>query len=273
VCTYFEWDSLFSRPLRTTLICSILILFFRKSNKKLVEWMKENRISVGKTLLIYCIVFGISLLWLHVFSIWFFSGYELEIKTEQIKSPLAGFFSNESLKNRISLLIWGWWIIWIPWMSSVVARASVGFSVIRAWFQASLFPLLFFIALLPKLLPAHWVSIANAFQSSLIRLGTVLIIFMFMGIAWGKLYDRGDVSRGMMLPIGRLSRRSLTEWMSLVITWLICYIPGWFILGWLLMQLMVTLGGIFMTVVIAFFMVAWISSLIGFSKQRKAIKI
>ena len=144
---------------------------------------------------------------------------------------------------------------------------GVGNSFIRAFIQSILLPLLFFCVYLPKIDAAN--GLLQQFNTmpwvQLLLMGVVLLFIWF---AWGHMHTRGDVARGAMPSIAKLSVRPLSRWMTVVTLWLACYIPGWFLLGWLPMQIIVTLCGLFIMIVVGFFLLSWGSLLF----HREALK-
>lgn len=269
----FGWDSLFLTPFRATFICALIILFFQKTNKQLIAWMKQYQVAIGMVFIIYIVAFTLFISWLHGFSGWLTSGQEGMISVLGAKSVLAGSYTEQSLHNRIQFLIWGWWSIWIPWMASLVARASVGFTLPRAFLHSILFPLVVFGWILPQLRTngGLWENIFNSWGGQWL-MGAGLLLFIWMN--WKGQRTVGDVARGAMLPIGRLSKRPLNRWMMIVTLWLACYIPGWFLLGWLPLQIMVTLGGFFMMAAVSLFIGTWVAFLFRLlvAKKYKALE-
>ena len=264
-------DPLFSTPLRTTFICGLIIVALRKSNLQLIDWMSRAQSSVAKTLIIYILAASFFILWLHGFADWFSLGSEITDSNKVLKSVLAGSFTEEALQTRIQLLICGWWCIWMPWMVSLVARASIGFSVLRAFLQSLVVPFSVFLLVLPKVTPDQWQTVYTWFKTPLVQILISMVFMLFMIKAWGNMRTLGDVSRGAMLPIGRLTQRPLKRWMHYIIVGLIAYIPGWMMLGWLPMQFFVSLNAIFILFVVAFFLFAWAASLcrLFFFKKNK----
>ena len=254
-------DSLFSMPLRTAFICGLIIVVLRKPNLQLIDWMERYQCSVAKTLIVYTAAVAFFILWLHGFAEGFSLGSGATDPAKVVKSALAGSFSEEGLQTRIQLLILGWWCIWIPWMTSLIARTSVGFSILQAFLQSLILPLGIFFVVLPKVTLDHWMVLYAGFKMPVVQCMAFIGLIIFMVKAWGNMRTVGDVARGMMIPVGRLSQRSLKRWMHFVIVGLIAYIPGWMMLGWLPMQFFVTLNAIFMLVVVAFFLFAWAASL------------
>lgn len=250
VNTYFGLGSLFSVPLRTLFILGLMIFVFQRINKQLIPWMTQHRISVGQLLIIYVLTFAFFVSWLHGSSDWLTLAIQIP-SSEGEKSYFAGVFTEKSLQVRIQYLIWGWWSIWIPWMASLVARSSIGFSILRALIQALLLPVIIF----------GW-GMHYMLQLPSIQILGLLVVFLSMWMMWSKMRTMGDVLNGAMLSIGRISTRPLTRWMTVLMFWLTCYIPGWFMLGWLPMQFIVTLAGLFMmSVVVALLIGIWGASL------------
>lgn len=256
---YFGLDSLFSVPLRTMFILGLLIFVFQRINKQLIAWMGKNQISVAQILIIYVLTFALLLLWLHGSVDWL----TLPIAQPSFageKSYFAGTFSEQSLQIRMQYLIWGWWSIWIPWMTSLVARSSIGFSIPRALVHALLLPAIVFGWGMQYIGLAEWTAIYQWLQLPTLQLAILLSLFLCMWAMWGEMLTMGDVLRGAMLPIRRVSNHSLTRWMTILLFWIIGYIPSGFILGWLPMQVMVTVGGLFLNTVAALLIGIWAAS-------------
>lgn len=256
VNVYLGLESLFSVPLRTLFILGLMIFIFQRINKQLVAWMSQHHIAVGQVLIIYVLTFAFFLSWVHGTSDWLTLAIQIP-SSEGEKSYFAGIFSEKSLQIRIQYLIWGWWSIWIPWMASLVARSSIGFSISRALMQALLLPAVLFGWGIQSMGLAEWALVYQWLQVPSIQILGLLVVFLSMWMMWGETRTIGDVLKGAMLPIGRISIRPLTRWMTVLMFWLTCYIPGWFMLGWLPMQFIVTLGGLFMSGVVAILMGIW----------------
>jgi hypothetical protein len=260
VNAYFGLDSLFSVPLRTIFILGLMIFVFQRINKQLIAWMGRHQISVGQVLMIYILAFAFFVSWLHGSSDWLTLAIQIP-SGEGEKSYLSGIFSEKSLQERIQYLIWGWWSIWIPWMASWVARSSIGFSIPRALMQALLLPTVVFGWGMQYMGLVEWASVYQWLQLPSMQLLVLAVIFLGMWVMWSETRTLGDVFRCAMLPIGQISNRSLTRWMTVLLFWLTCYIPGWFMLGWLPMQFTVTLSGLFMMGAEALLIAAWGASL------------
>ncbi len=258
---FLKQDSLFLTPLRTTFICGLVIIVLRKPNVQLIEWMNRYQSSVAKTLMICIFAVSFFILWLHSCADWLPLGTEVTDLNRVLKSSLAGSFSEHALQSRIHLLIWGWWGIWIPWMTSLVARSAIGFSVLQAFLQSLLLPLLLFSVVLSKVTMGQWLAFYAWFKMPAIQILAFMGLLLFVIKAWGNMVTLGDVARGAMIPMGRLTKRPLKRWMHYLIMGLIAYIPGWMMLGWLPMQFFVSLEAIFMLIVVALFIFAWAASL------------
>lgn len=252
----FGWDSLFSVPLRTLFILGLMIFVFQRINKRLIAWMGQHHISVGQVLMIYILTFALFVLWLHGTGDWLTLGLPVPSLASE-KSYFAGVFNEQSLHLRIQYLIWGWWSIWIPWMTSLVARSSIGFSIPRALIQALLLPVMLFGFGMQYQDRVDWALIYEGLQLPTIQLFVLFGIFFCLWAICGEMRTLGDVLRGAMLPIKRVTSRSLTRWMTVLIFWITCYIPSAFILGWLPMQLIVTFGGFFINIAVALFIGIW----------------
>lgn len=265
VNTCFGWDSLFRVPLRTLFILGLMLFVFRKINKQLIEWMSKHQVSVGQILIIYILTFALFLLWLHAAGDWLTSVMPAPLPNSE-KSYFAGMFNEKSLHVRIQYLIWGWWSIWIPWMASLVARSAIDCSIPRALIQALLLPVIVFCFCMQYQDLVDWTLIYAGLQLPAIQLLVLFGIFFCLWVMCGEMRTMGDVLRGDMLPMGRVSNRPLTRWMTVLIFWLTCYIPSEFILGWLPMQFSVTFLGLFMNIAVVIFIGIWGVSLFNLTR-------
>lgn len=260
VNAYFGLESLFRVPLRTIFILGFLIFIFQRINKQLIQWMTQQNISVAQLLIIYILTFGLFLSFLHGSSDWLTLPIEVPVELSK-KSYFAGVFSEQSLQIRIQYLIWGWWGIWIPWMSSWIARSSIGFSIVRALIQALILPAMLFGFGIQMMSNAKWMVIYQWLQMPSIQLLVAIGLFLWIWTLGSETRTIGDVLRGAMLPLGRISKRPLTRWMTILMLWITCYVSGSFILGWLFMQFIVTVGGLFMIGVVLILIGRWGASL------------
>ena len=254
---YFGWESLFQRPLKTTFFFSLIIVVFRKTNKQLITWMNDYKVGLGRTLVVYMLGISFLILMMHGFSDWFTFGLEDKIDFENTRSPLVGHLSEQTVQTRFTYLILGWWAVWVPWMSSMVARAAIGVSVFRALVQSLVIPVLVFGFGLPQITETHLVLLENVFHSPLIQIGCIAALLSFMLLAWGKIYNTGDAFRGAMLPIGNLPKGPLTRWMETIAVWIAFFLPGWFVLGWLPAQVLFTVILWFTVIVVFAYILAW----------------
>lgn len=256
VNAYLGLGSLFSVPLRTLFILALMTFVFRKMNKQLIAWMTQHHISVGQFLLVYILIFSLFVLWLHGTSDWLTLSLSVPALPEQ-KSYFAGAFEPKVLESRIQYLIWGWWSIWIPWMASLVARSSIGFSIARAVSHALLVPILLFGWGMQYWDRVEWALVYQWLQSPTIQLVVLAGILLFLWVMCGEMRTLGDLLKGAMLPVRRVSNRPLKDWITVLMLWLSCYIPSVFMLGWLPMQIMVTVGGLFMSAAVMMLIGVW----------------
>lgn len=233
----FGWGSIFATPHRTLFICSLVLIVFRKSILRLIDWMQKSRFSVGSFVLTYIVVFAFFFLWLYG-SVEIF--YSKEIKDIEGKIPMVQNEIIASVLNTKSyLLLLGWWAVWTPWLASVVARCSLGHSVIAALAQSLLVPTLFFGYVLERLDIQHFYGY---FEPMGMQLFCVTLGLVGLWWVWSKTYTLGDVYRGVMESTRTLSKRSLSKWLMLATNWFMCYCFGTLLLGWLVTQLIVTVG-------------------------------
>jgi hypothetical protein len=268
------------------MITLFVILFLRKTQKEAIKWMYQYKGSIGIVVLLYALIFSAMFLGLHFVSILLIGDKVFEVPGEILKSPLAGNFTEENLHTRITLLIWGWWGVWLPWMSSLAARFAVKTSFLKGLLLASILPIIVFTALLiTPLTQTSDLNVANVGNVNIWPLieqmlskpfnqALVLIsVFGFMLFAWGNMKTFGDVQRGAMYSMPKITKRSLRTWMKVTLAMMSYYTVGWLFLGWYIMQCMVTLGGLFIFIVVAFFILSWGYSLLKSRFRRKTISV
>lgn len=259
----FGWNSVFVMPMQTTFISVLIMLVFRKSNANFIVWRDRKNLSVGTTMLIYALIFSIIFLWLQGSAIKFGLGTSaLEAGEQASKSLLAGDFSKDALENKIMYLIWGWWYLWMPWLASVVGRASLMCTPKRAFLQALIVPGCVFGWLLNRLSTHTWELVYEWFLQIPIQIAGILGLLIFIGINWRNAYTLEDMELGALSSVTTVrGHTSLNRWMIFFSLWFSCLIPGWLMLGWLPLQFIFSLGGFFMLLVATFFIGAWGTSL------------
>jgi len=246
--------SLLETPYRGIIFWIVILFSFRRSNPKILEWMREKQFSMGTRLAFYAVGF-ILLLVLFQATMQIFS-FETESQGAPLKSPLAGSFSEAALNFRLMLLCWGWWGIWVPWMSSLIARYSVGFSVARAMIHAVILPLFIFYVLSQNIKRLSQIEMDALFQMPFFEILGGLICLLFIMGSLRKVYNFSQFTGGMMLPLGKFPKRALTKIISVFLVCLVTYIPASFALGWVPAQVIVSVSAAFILTMIIGFMVA-----------------
>lgn len=256
ICHAFQWPSLFETPFRTLFIVALLLVYFQKNNQRLLDWLKLKRIPLGGMITLYIIILSFFLIWIHGFATWFFEGYEHLDRSLAMKSEIAGHLSENEQNTRISLLIWGYFGIWIPWMVSFTGRMCIILGS-RPWLGALftfIYPGLVFYGISEYGQVTHWNAVWNILDQNphlQIMLSFALMIFIMM--IWGRTQTTADLERGAMVSIGHLHPRPLTKWMSLFILIFTCYFSALLLIGFIPSQVIGTLSaGFMMTVVVGF---------------------
>jgi hypothetical protein len=257
VTVILELDSIFHQPLRSVFIMTLLILVFRKPMKKFLENAQKWKISLGKLLGVYVLLFSFFFLWLHAASGWVQIPLETTAAQTMDVSPLMKSFTESAISTRLHYLILGWWLVWLPWMASTVARASLGRSPIGALGQTLLIPLGFFVFLLPKVTDIDYLALKSWLELPEGLAVSALLLMGFMQKAWGKMKRLEDVFWGAMLPFQRLSHRPFSRWVEMLFLWSMCYPICWFVSGWLPMQIIVSFGTFFIILVSFIYLSTW----------------
>lgn len=253
-----EWNSLFLQPLKTGFICALLLVVFRKKIKTLASAMIENKwLSVGKTMLLYILFFSFFFLWLHGTSDWF--TVKLDPKTEATMSVSAmmGHLSETTIHTRLSYLMFGWWLVWTPWMASWVARVAMQSSFLSAFVQSLIIPVVSFGVLLPSLSVEEWNNKMEWLSLPMGGLVTSLALVGFTKLAWGHFRKIRHIFSGGMQPMAMVVQHSTKQWVEMMLMWFSCYLLSWFVLGWLPMQLILTIGIFFILISLSLSLFGW----------------
>lgn len=267
--------SLFNPYALTPFVLVMLLLVFLKVNLRVIEKIDKHKIALGKMFLVYIIIFSILLFYLHYLTSELLTQYpivEENIKPiMQTKSTLVGSFSETDRDTRLMLLIWGWWGIWIPWMASLVARFSMGLSVSQAFLKSILFPVVIFALFIFKITVSDWVKVEAYLLEPPMIFFIPVILLLFIYYAWGNIRTTADIARGCLPSSPRLHKRSLQPWLSVFFLWLTCYLPAWLMLGWVPLQVIVTLGTGFTSLLVFAFIFSLIKSLF-FTRAKFSLK-
>jgi hypothetical protein len=245
--------SLSETPFLTIMLLGMFIVTFRRLSAECIIWMTKNQISLGNILILLLLAFAISMLWLHTLSMTFIAQLQpLLMKVE--KSHWVGNLSEDVLQRRLPLFIWGWWMVWAPWMVTFVARWSIGLSIRQALISALILPVGLFLWFVPTITIEEWIRFSKALEIPLVRVWLSLGLLAFIWLLWGKMRNTMDVSLGCMLPLKRWKQRSLKAWMNSFSLSIITYVSAWLAIGWIPAQVIATYGGGFINVLVLFFL-------------------
>ncbi len=261
LCTLFHLESLFARPLRLIFMGGLIIFVLRKPTQKLMLWMEQYKASLATVLGIYLGLFMVFLMWLHGTSDIISPSAATTPPELLIKSALAGPLTKTTLDSHLSLLILGWWALWLPWMVSQAARAALGSSMVAALLKLSALPLCLFFCF-SGLTTWYYDVLKSFLYQPWVQAFACFTLCVWLQSIWGKIFTMGDLQRGAMLAPRRLSKRSLSRWMTVVFAWFSCYLLGYFMLGWRLTQFMLSAAACVMVVLALIFSMAWVSSLV-----------
>lgn len=262
-----SFPSLFEYPLHTFFMFSLGALVFRTQNLRIINFMTRNKMSLGSVFIAYIMSFSVCILLMQMaFHIFDFG--------KQVFGPHAQGFSDLSIilipsseieTLRLTLLIWGWWALFIPLMSSVIARLSMGKRIFEALLSALLLPGLLFLYVIPNL-PFDVSS--DRFNNLFFSYFTLplyghwciaLFILLVLKMIWGKTYNTGEILLQAMPPHPKVKRRPIKNWLRMNIISALSFLLGFFLLGWLQVQMAVTLAGFsVLTIILAFVVCLWI---------------
>jgi len=250
----FGWDSIFHKPIRSIFIGGLLIMVFRKRIKTLLSKTQQWKTPLGKLLGGYALGLSFFFLWLHAASGWLALSADTGIKDI---SPILQSFNAKTISTRLHYLILGWWFVWLPWMASVVAKATEGRAPFRVLIQTLVIPVGVFLFLLPMLTETHYGQLKLWLSQPLGLSVSACGLIFFMQTAWGRMKRLDDVFWGAMPPLQKLTHRPLSRWVDMLFLWLMCYPICWFVSGWLSMQLIVSLGIFFIGIVCFIYLSTW----------------
>lgn len=266
LCGVWGWSSPLFFSARTAVVWFLIVLWYRKKHVRLAEWMQEQKISMGGRLVIY--ILGLTALLLAYQAFWVLLpkmfDHPEEMSPTHDKSILVGAFSEGELKTRVYLLIGGWWAVWIPWISSLVARYAYGFKVWQALLNACIVPALCFWGYL-KMDVVYLERLVAYMQMPLLQIVSALVVVAFVGVSLRTVQNFSDLAKGAMLPVGNLPKRALKKVMSTFLVRLIPYLYASYVLGWFPTQVIGTLGAIFMLILILPFV--WVLRVAAFSQR------
>lgn len=257
LCAVWGWPSPLAFSVRTAVVWFLIIFFYRKKHTHLVEWMELKQISMGGRLVIYTI--GLSGMLLAYQALWVLMPMPVDTSTSihfvgpTDRSLVVGKFSDSALHTRLQLFIIGWWVIWLPWMASLVARYSIGYSVWQAIVNALMVPLLFFFGW--GISSNGWQVMTTYFQHTSVQLMSVLICLGFIWVSLRTVHNFSDLAKGAMISSGKLPKRALKKTLSAFIMRLMAYLYGGYILGWFPMQVIATVGAMFIFIVVVSFVI------------------
>ncbi len=232
VCTLLGWASPLVFSSRTVLVWFLIVLFYRQKHNRLMESMQEKKMPLGNRLLTYIWILSIMLLvyqGLWVLMSVFMSNASF-LMPSMSKSILVGNLSEMELNTRLLLLIIGWWAVWVPWMASLVAKYSEGYSVGRALVNAMLVPSLVFLAL--SQITINWSMIFIFLQQPFTQIISAVFCMFFIAISLGHVHNFTDFSQGAMHSPVSVQKYALKKVMSSFIVRLIPYLYCSYVLGW-----------------------------------------
>lgn len=248
----FDWPSLFAYPMRTIFILALLWVVFGKTTRKFLAWCQQKKLPLGGILVLYLAIHSFLLLWVHGFATWFYMGAENLESLQNVKSVFAGSLSDLDIRNRIALLIWGWWGIWTPWMASFMGRLWQDFGSSRAWvfcLQAMLLPVAFFYSL-HKITAESLQALSTFFAHDMSKLVIAFLLCLFMMLIWGRVHSTADLERGVFRSWEEIRARPLNKWLEVFFLSFHCCLAAVFLVGWLTFQVLGTFGAGFMTTVV-----------------------
>jgi choline-glycine betaine transporter len=260
----FELASLFQSPERSMFILGFICLFCNRSHRRLLEVMDRLKAPLGTIFIVYILFGGLLIFLLHAVSGWLLLAFEtsnLPVQATTTKSLMAHALTDEQQSTRLSILIWSWWAIWLPWMAAQIANLSVGRKLWVACLSSLLLPSLFLLWWQNGAAISHYSTIHSFLQQSLGKLTIAFAIILFLFYYFRHIYTLPDFVRGGMLTSRSQKRdQSLGKWLNVLYVLMSGYTVALFMIGWLSVQILASLGGLVMVVVLLGFILALLSS-------------
>lgn len=252
--------SLFEYPIRSIFILGLLCLYFSRSHRQLLEQMDRLKIPLGTMLVIYVLMGALLIFLLHAISSWFIAALG-NPETKVAKSLIAQSLTEEMQERRLSILIWSWWMLWLPWMASQIARLSVGRKLWVACLASLILPTVFYVCWQQGAGPFHWNLMQTYLPYTAVKFLMAFGILVFLFLFFRQVYSVQDFAKGGMLAFG--SRRrcySLKKWMHGLVVLMAGHMIALFMMGWLSVQILSTLGALVMLTVLFGFIWVLLSS-------------
>lgn len=248
------FHSLFEYPLHTFMMFSLGALIFRVQNLRLVNFMTRNKMSLGLILITYISCFSSYIILMQAVIHFFDLSKDIFGPQTQGFSHLArAFVPNLETENvRLSLLFWGWWALFIPVQCSIIARHSIGKNIFQVLLLTLTFPGLLFLWLLPNIPNDFFDSFFNSQSISLHWVFALFILFAIM-LLWGKTYNIADLLLYAMPHHPELKRRPFKKWLRTTFICINSFLLGLMLIGWLQVQILLTLAAFIMLIITSFF--------------------
>lgn len=263
----FDSFSWFDFPIRTLVSFGIAILALRKNNLKYLEWMLVKKQGLGAILVGYIALFSILLGLINIAGT-YFQLDEAIFNMTKVESSLGLFFNAETKYHRLTLLIMGWWSLFIPWMASLIARLSKGLRVIEILLLTLLFPSIVFLIILPSLKMGFFDQLFHA-PSIITHWLIASLIVMVILLVWGRMHNLGDILRGAMPSHPAVRYRPFKKWIRMCIMCCTSYLLGWYTTGWLQTQVVMSLAAFFMFFIVVAFIAVLLLTIIRFLGEEK----
>lgn len=267
--TVFGQYSLFEYPIRSIFILGLLCLYFNRSHRQLLEQMDRLKIPLGTMLVIYVLMGALLIFLLHAISSWFIASLG-NPETKVAKSLIAQSLTEEMQERRLSILIWSWWMLWLPWMASQIARLSVGRKLWVACLTPLILPTFFYFCWQQGAGFLHWDIMQKYLPYTTAKFLVAFSILLFLFFFFRRVYSVQDFAKGGMLFFGNRRRsHSLKKWMHGLVVLMAGHMIALFMMGWLSVQILSTLGALVMLTVLFGFIWVLLSSKDFLSAVRK----
>lgn len=269
----FDQRALMQNPLRTMLVLGFLCLFFNRSHRKLLDVIDRFKIPMGTVLVVYILLASFFIFVLNAVSGWLMLAF-VNPNANTAKSLLSHALTEDMQERRLAILIWSWWALWLPWMASEIARLSLGRKLWVACLSALIFPSILFVFWQQGADVIHYQIINHILQQTWGKLTCALAIILFLFFYFRQVYSAEDFARGGLLAFGHQKRNhSLRRWMNGLIILMAGHMTALFMMGWLSVQILSTLGALVMITVLIGFTVALLSSKDFLLKVSSLLKV
>lgn len=242
----YDQPSLFTFPLRSIFILGVLCLYFNRSHRRFLDLMEKIKANMGIILVIYLLLGALFIFLFHVIIGWFQASLG-NPEVQMTKSVIGQILTEDAQDRRLGILVWSWWALWLPWMASQIAKCSQGRKLWVACLCSLIFPSLLWLSFEQGGGLFHYEILNRVVQLPIAKFFIGFCILSFLYFFFRDVYTVQDFARGGMQVLGHRKRvYSLKKWMSGLFMLMMGHMVAFFMMGWISVQIISTLGALVM---------------------------